>query len=134
MKSILASACLALALLLTISPARADRYDRDDDDYRDAKRSVEKSWSSAKDQYYHVLELRRRYGSSWRLQRDFARAESLHNRIHDELDSRHVSLGRVRDDISDLRSVVASIRAQYESAERPRYREVPRSRYYEYRY
>lgn len=131
MKSIFASLCLTLALLLTVSPARADHRYREDDDYRDAKKRVEKSWGTAKDQYYHVLELRRRYGSGYRLQRYFARADSLYYRIREELDSRRVSLGQVREDVSELRSVVATIRSEYESRERrPSYREVPRYRFY----
>ena len=141
MKPILAPACLALALLLTAVPARADHRDRDrdrdhyDEGYRDEKRRVEKTWNSVRADYYHAMELRRRYGASSYLQRDFARADYLYHRIDDEMGRRDASLGRIRDELSDFRIAVNRINASYRDySERPRYREIPRYRYYDRSY
>lgn len=129
MKSILAPLCLTLALLLTVSEASAQRRYRDNDDYREVKKAVEKSWDSTQKQYYHVLELQRRYGTGYRLRRDFARADALYREIRHHLRTRDASYEHVRGDISELRSITAHIRSEYSGyTSRPRYREVPRDR------
>lgn len=135
MKTLLASVCLTLTLLVTANPAHADHRRRyDDEDYRREKKRIEDSWTSVKEDYHHVLEMRDRFGSDPVIRRQLARADYLFNHIHDELKDRDISFDHVRSELSELRDQLARIHEEYHDyANRPRYRVItPSSRHWFY--